>query len=238
MNRKNFRTSFAAALLSLTFAVPALAQTPNATPAPQVQPAPGAPPQQQPPNPWPPQQQPAPGQPYPGWPPPPSGQRAPNGEYVAPLSQYTQPIYIPQSVAMSGPRVIADWHPGEPIPPGYHPSERIRKGELIAGLITFGVPYIYTSLAAAIGDDANTSKADALWVPVLGPFIELGQSHSATLDYLLVIDGLAQALGAGLVIHGITSPRTLLIRNDLAMVTVSPVRLGRDGNGVGLLGRF
>ncbi|HEY2902013.1 MAG TPA: hypothetical protein VGL59_15640, partial [Polyangia bacterium] len=180
MDSKNLLTSFVSAFLSLAVVAPAFAQTPNATPGPQVQPAPGGAPAQQPPYPWPPPPQPAPGQAYPGWPPPPSGQPAPNGEYVAPLSQYTQPIYIPQSVAMSGPRMITDWQPGLPIPPGYHPSERIRKGELIAGLITFGVPYIYTSLAAAIGDDAtsssSSSKTDALWIPVLGPFIELGQS--------------------------------------------------------------
>jgi hypothetical protein len=34
------------------------------------------------------------------------------------------------------------------------------------------------------------------------------------------------------------SPRNVLIRNDLAMVQVTPMRLGRDGNGVGFIGRF
>jgi hypothetical protein len=34
------------------------------------------------------------------------------------------------------------------------------------------------------------------------------------------------------------SPKPVLVRNDLAMVTVTPVRLGRDGNGVGVVGRF
>lgn len=57
-----------------------------------------------------------PGAPQPNPPPPPS-QMAPNGEYVAPLSQQTQQVYVPQSVALSGPRMIKDWQEGEPIPP-------------------------------------------------------------------------------------------------------------------------
>src|SRR4051812_9278756 len=36
--------------------------------------------------------------------------------------------YVPQSVASSGPRHINDWEEGEPIPRGYHPVHRIRKG--------------------------------------------------------------------------------------------------------------
>src|SRR5216684_6682295 len=83
-------------------------QNQTATPAPQGQPVP--PPAGQPappPGQWPPQpyQQP----PYPNWPPRQSNAPAPNGEYVTPLQQYTQPSYIPQSVAMSGPRMITDW---------------------------------------------------------------------------------------------------------------------------------
>ena len=60
--------------------------------------------------------------------PPPSHAPTPNGEYVAPLQQQTQPMYVPQSVAISGPRQITTWQEGEPIPPGYHPVQRIRRG--------------------------------------------------------------------------------------------------------------
>ncbi|HXI56327.1 MAG TPA: hypothetical protein VNO55_09725 [Polyangia bacterium] len=157
---------------------------------------------------------------------------------MAPLSQTTQPSYIPQSVAMSGPRMITDWRPEQPVPPGYHPETRMRRGSIIAGLITFGVPYLYSSLFAAAGEDANSSSLRPLWVPVLGPFLEIANSHSAVADYALVLDGLTQGLGAGLLIYGIAYPRTVLIRNDLAMVQVTPMRLGRDGNGVGFVGRF
>ena len=104
------------AALSLLFvlasASSAAAQTPAMTPAPGAQPP--APAAQQ----WPPPaaQQPGAQQPapppsgpygYPAYPSPP-GTAAPNGQYVAPLYQTTQPMYLPQSVALSGPRMIKD----------------------------------------------------------------------------------------------------------------------------------
>jgi hypothetical protein len=168
---------------------------------------------------------------------------APNGEYVSPLYQQTQPTYLPQSVALSGPRIIHDWEEGQPIPHGYHPETRVRKGAVLTGALLFGIPYLYSAFAASVGSDVASSsngknEAAALYVPVLGPFIETGVSSSATVNYILVLDGLAQAAGAGLLIYGLVSPKTILVRNDLAMVTVTPMHLGKDGSGLGLFGRF
>src|SRR3954469_8973442 len=95
-----------------------------------------------------------PGAPQPNPAPPPT-QMAPNGEYVAPLSQQTQQVYVPQSVALSGPRMIKDWDENQPIPPGYHRDTRVRKGLVIGGAILFGVPYLYSAGFAAIGDDVT-----------------------------------------------------------------------------------
>jgi hypothetical protein len=214
---------------ALAVAPPAAAQAPGMTPPPQSGPA--APPA---------------GYPNPpsatgGWGAPPSAV-GPNGEFVAPLSQTTQPTYLPQSVALSGPRMIRDWHDGDQIPWGYHREERVRKGEVISGAIVFGTAYLYSAFFAAVGTDAygtsgESNKLGWLYLPVLGPFLELGEFSSATFDYILVIDGVAQALGAALVIHGMTSPRPVLVRNDLAL-SVTPARLGRDGTGLTILGRF
>jgi hypothetical protein len=126
------------------------------------------------------------------------------------------------------------------IPYGYHRGTRVRTGAIISGAIVFGVPYLYSAGAASIFADASNgdNRAAALYIPVLGPFIELKEtSRSATGSYLLVLDGLAQAAGAGLFYYGLTSPRPVLIRNDLAM-TVTPAHLGKDGTGVVFLGRF
>jgi len=213
-----------------------------ASPAPPLQVAPAPAPiwvQQQPPPPgpfW--------GQPQPppvATRPPPSSALAPNGEYVAPMSQTTQPTYVPQSVALSGPRVLRDYQDGDPIPYGYHRETRTRKGAIIGGALALGIPYLYSGLIASAGSDTSSSggnKVADLYIPVLGPFLEMGQTNSATLRYVLFLDGAAQTLGAILLVYGVYVPRPILVRNDLAMVTVTPMVLGRDGNGVAFAGRF
>lgn len=55
---------------------------------------------------------------------------------------------------------------------------------------------------------------------------------------ILAIDGLGQAAGATMLIAGIMSPKTVLVRNDLAEVRITPMRLGRDGSGLGFVGTF
>ena len=39
--------------------------------------------------------------------------------------------YVPQSVALSGPRIITDWNDDDPVPYGYHPSTRTRTGMIV-----------------------------------------------------------------------------------------------------------
>lgn len=170
--------------------------------------------------------QPAPGAPAP--------QPYPN-PYTYP---YANPYAYPYVFAPAGPRVIKDWRPDMPIPPGYHPVQRRSRGEIIAGSIVFGGTYIYSFMLSSLAVEGSSRQDQVLLVPVLGPFFELTRSNDSSFRYLMVIDGLAQGLGLGLFIHGLTSPRTVLMRNDLAMLTVSPMRFGRDGNGLGVLGRF
>jgi hypothetical protein len=228
----------------------------------QAAPPPGAPPPGQYPQQYP-QQVPPPGQyppprygqpapyPYAGGgpyvrpldpgPQPPASAVAPNGEYVAPMAQTTQPVYVPQSVAMSGPRFIKDWEEGQPIPYGYHEETRVRKGMVVSGSVLFGALYLYNAFIASIGEDLGGSdgnKVGWLYIPVLGPFLEMTETSSATGHFVLVLDGVAQAVGVTLVMSALMYPRHLLVRNDLATVTVAPMRIGMDGNGLGLVGRF
>jgi hypothetical protein len=171
-----------------------------------------------------------------------AAQEGPPGEYVTPLQQQTQPSYVPQSVAMSGPRVINDWEEGEPIPPGYHPSTRIRRGPVISGAIIFGIFYLFSTLAAAVGSDVSSGSSNpvaALWVPGIGPFIQMGSTSSATGNWVLALDGIAQSGGIALLVYGIAAPRSVLVRNDLGFhVMPRPMALGRNGGGFGLVGSF
>ncbi len=114
-------------------------------------------------------------------PPPPPDAQAPNGQYVAPMQQQTQQTYVPQSVAMSGPRVIKDWQEGEPIPPGYHPSTRVRTGLVVGGATMFGASYLISVLIAAVGQDSCnylgcSNDAAPLFIPVVGPFVTMGNA--------------------------------------------------------------
>lgn len=175
--------------------------------------------------------------------PPPASAQAPNGEYIAPLQQQTQQVYMPQSVALSGPRVIKDYEEGEPVPPGYHPESKVRTGLVVGGAVTFGVMYLISVLVGAAITDGNrlsggNDSGELLYVPVAGPFLQMTKTESSSGNVTLAIDGIAQAAGATMLIVGITSPKTVLVRNDLAEVRVMPMRMGQDGTGLGLLGTF
>lgn len=176
--------------------------------------------------------------------PPPASAAAPNGEYIAPLQQQTQQVYVPQSVALSGPRVIKDYEEGEPIPPGYHAETRVRSGLVVGGAVTFGVMYLLSVLVGAAISDTNRAfnnnkeNGDFLYVPVAGPFLQMTKTESSSGNVTLAIDGIAQAAGATMLIVGITSPKTVLVRNDLGEVRVMPMRMGDKGGGLGLVGTF
>jgi hypothetical protein len=182
--------------------------------------------------------------PLPPPPPPPVSAQAPNGEYATPLAQQTQQTYVPQSVAFNGPRIITDWNEGEPIPPGYHASARAQKGLIIGGAVMFGVLYLLSAVVAAGVSDANhatgaTWNDDALYIPAVGPFIQMSGTSSALGNVTLAIDGAIQTGGIAMFVYGLTNPKTVLVRNDLgSQPLVVPMRVGSDGYGMGLLAKF
>jgi hypothetical protein len=161
---------------------------------------------------------------------------------VAPLSQQTQRSYVPQSVALSGPKEIRDWKEGDPIPDGYREVQRTRTGAVVGGGVTLGVMWIISAFVAAVAKDVsgNNSSPDApLYVPVVGPFIQMGSTSSATGNMTLLVDGLAQAGGFALLVYGLTTPRNVLVRADLTGETqIVPIQVGRDGYGLGLRTAF
>jgi hypothetical protein len=138
-----------------------------------------------------------------------------------------------------------DWQEGEPIPPGYHPVQRVRKGPVIAGACTFGILYLISVLVAAAGTDVSnsTNTNNSVWglyVPVVGPFITMTQSSTAVGNVFLVIDGAGQAAGAVLLLYGIVSPQTVLVRDDYGRPKLlpQPMLFGKSGGGIGLTGTF
>ncbi len=205
-------------------------------------------------------QQPQP-QPPPGYAPPPAGYAPPPAGYAPPPAGYA-PGYAPPGYpapppgyaapppvyygppAAQGPKYM-DYEDGQPVPNGYHVRTTSRTGLAIAGGVTLGVFYLLSVFSGAIlagVDDLNdkhTQRSAILFVPVAGPWIGMSTLHptSASATFGLGILGVGQTLGAGLLIGGLASTKTQLVRNDVGKnkFTVSPM-LSVDR--IGLRGTF
>jgi hypothetical protein len=119
--------------------------------------------------------------------------------------------------------------------------ERSRKGLVIAGTVTFTTLYFFTAVAALMDADDGNSEAQALWIPVAGPFIQMSKTDGTddSLDVLLALDGLGQGAGLFMLIYGLASTKTVLVRNDIAKPTmkVIPTRTATS-SGLSLVGTF
>jgi hypothetical protein len=152
---------------------------------------------------------------------------------------------------------------GRPVPPGYHPEVRVRKGLVISGSVLLGVSYFLSlSVAASSKNDADRW----LYAPVVGPFADLvarkdkcttvatsfGTNTSCSDDdtstrFFLMADGLMEVAGGTLLILGLSLPQHVLVRDDAPYVgasgsrvawSVAPRRFGHSGYGLGLDGTF
>jgi hypothetical protein len=174
---------------------------------------------------------------------PPMPQRQPLPVYPAPLSQTTQSTFVPQSVAMSGPEEITDFDFSRPVPLGYTPILRARKHLIVGGAVTFGVVYGLSAFVAAIGEDdarqrGGNNEVGALWIPVAGPILQMGQTDTATGKLFFASVGAAQLAGALMLYYGVTSKERVLVRNDfVGSLTVTPLA-GNGASGMALAGRF
>lgn len=116
------------------------------------------------------------------------------------------------------------WDDDRAAPAGYHLEGGVRDGLVIGGAVTLGSLYLLTALTAAALDGPNREgNAGALYVPVAGPFLHLKDASSDTAKLVLVVDGLAQAAGAAMLVVGLTAPRTFAVRNDAAKIEITPV---------------
>lgn len=181
-------------------------------------------------------------------PPPPGGYYYGQPPYGAPPPPYGQPpygqpppgYYGPPSSAIPGPKVM-DYEEGQPVPDGYHVATKARRGLIIGGAVTFGSVYLLTTLtAAAIESDDHSlvSSGDSytpLYIPVAGPFIAISTVNAEGGGvFILLLDGIAQAAGVAMLIGGIASPATKLVRNDVSW-QVHPI-VGGGTVGLGISG--
>lgn len=144
----------------------------------------------------------------------------------------------------AGPDVI-DYEEGDAIPPGYEKGERVRKGLVIAGAVTFGVSWLASAgWALRLAQDREEGRGPRwddddepppeapLYVPLVGPWIALG-----TLDpdrgqtAVLVLDGVVQAGGLAMLVAGVAAKRTVLVRSAKGHVAVAPSAGGVSFDG-------
>jgi hypothetical protein len=172
---------------------------------------------------------------------------------VTPVISRPPPTSTGLSFPWAPPRIIEGWQPGQPIPPGYEVRHRSGRAAIGAGAALFGFSYTLSALSAwwidALNANPDTASNDgmshhALYIPVVGPLWEStrggpsGPHWSADAKTDLVVDGLAQAAGLGLLAYGILARTPLLVRNDGAIVSMAPRVMGKNAAGLGLLGAF
>ncbi len=168
--------------------------------------------------------------------------RRPRRPYAAPNPDAI--VWGPTSPP-SSPDVL-DYEDGAAVPPGYIKATRARRGLIIGGAVTFGVTYLLAAAYGAFllepngyedGYGATPSRdgAEALFVPVAGPFIALGTMETERGEAAaLVVGGVAQASGFALLAAGIFSKSTVLVKTD-GGVAITPTVTPR---GVGIAGAF
>ena len=115
------------------------------------------------------------------------------------------------------------------------------------GLVLFGGTYLASVIVAA---ESSHSGDDHLYIPVVGPWLDLGDRNCGTNDpscgneglnkAMLITDGILQGVGVVTAVAGLFIPETKITAGatTVGTVKVTPMELGRGGAGVGALGTF
>jgi hypothetical protein len=137
--------------------------------------------------------------------------------------------------------------PGDPILEGYHVEDRPRRGMVVAGYLVAGIPYGLGVLVA--GAKRFENEMHWMLLPFAGPWLtfafreracnEIGETafdswHCVSdrmSEWLLIGDGVLQAVGGTFLLIGYTSTRPFAVRNDSATLHLTPAPIG-DGYGV------
>jgi hypothetical protein len=120
----------------------------------------------------------------------------------------------------------------------------VRKGLIIGGAVTFGALYFLSVWGAATVHDYNAAggggeNLDALYIPGLGPFVQMIRTTSEAGNVINFVDGAGQLAGVMMLINGLTSPQTVLVRNDVGGVRALPAPyVTSHSAGLGLVGSF
>ena len=141
------------------------------------------------------------------------------------------------------------WKNGDPIPSGYHVESRPRLGLIIGGGVTLGAFWLLEWTSTVTGCRGCTAGNVAFsFVPVVGPFLQLSQLNFSCANGrgcdpiiapFMVIDGVVQIVGFGLLLGGLLSSHDVLVYNGPGDMqgTLMPMPL-KDGFGLATVGHF
>jgi hypothetical protein len=172
-----------------------------------------------------------------------------------PEAQTRYDVQYPQARGALPPGMELPYEDGDPIPAGYRLVKRKRRGLIIGGLITTGIPWLF-GVTAAVSNNMQDNTG-LLLIPVIGPWAMLatdtardrncGSANTVSTDVctsskaglrgVLVFDGIVQTVGASMFLVGMFVPRVRLVRSDV-VVSVVPTTFGHGGYGLGAIGRF
>jgi hypothetical protein len=116
------------------------------------------------------------------------------------------------------------------------------------GLLLFAGPYIASVVVAA---ESNHSGDEHLYIPVVGPWLDLADRNCGPNDIacnnegmnkaLLIGNGILQGVGVVTAVAGFLFPEKRVVSPATttgARVKVLPIGLGRGGYGLGAIGTF
>lgn len=217
---------------------PAAATGPAGTSAAPSAAPPSAPPPSAPPPP--PSSTQAWGSPAGAPPPAPGGYAAPAGYGRGPASGYDLSSRYPDYPPGYAPRRIPS--DGGAPPPGYQLDSEPRSGLWITGAALAGGVYLATFLVAGTAVSEGEEDLAPLFIPVVGPWVAVRTSDDGDdeLRVPLVMSGIAQLAGVGLLIGGLAAQREVFVRSDAVRAEApKPTATFAVGPGnVSMLGQF
>jgi hypothetical protein len=124
-------------------------------------------------------------------------------------------VYLPTMRRRQGSRVVA--YRGGPIPLGMHVETRRSRGLIALGGVLFGLTYVGSAAFSAAsqwvcsGSSLCVNGFGWLVIPIAGPFVSSGLAQDGGVRASLIIDGVVQAAGFGVLLASVLTPRQVLV---------------------------
>lgn len=122
-----------------------------------------------------------------------------------------------------------------------HVEDRVHVAPVVVGASLLGTAYMFSVIPAIGADVGNNHSFDAMYAPIVGPFVMAGQAFGPgggqfgyfgiVVGSLFVADGLVQIAGATLLVYGLATPRKVTV-HDAPHFSVVPV-IGKNMTGIG-----